>query len=98
MAGGGEEVHELTTSAFCALRLALSTNFNHSPERASRPFDRDRDGFVISGGGGIVILETLERARARGAHIHGEIIGYAANCDAFDMYIPSQRETALRHA
>ncbi|MEM1399475.1 MAG: beta-ketoacyl synthase N-terminal-like domain-containing protein, partial [Pseudomonadota bacterium] len=86
--GGGEEVNELITGSFQALRLALSTNFNDRPETASRPYDKDRDGFVISGGAGILVLETLESAQARGAKIHGEIIGYSANSDPYDLVLP----------
>jgi 3-oxoacyl-[acyl-carrier-protein] synthase-1 len=68
---------------------ALSSSFNDTPDKASRPFDRDRDGFVISAGGGIVILEELEHALNRGAKIYGEIIGYAATSDGEDMVSPS---------
>lgn len=67
IAGGGEEVHPLIASAFQALRFALSTKYNDRPERASRPYDIARDGFVVSGGAGIVVLETLDHALARGA-------------------------------
>jgi 3-oxoacyl-[acyl-carrier-protein] synthase-1 len=67
----------------------MSSNFNDTPQRASRAYDRDRDGFVIAGGAGIVVLEEYERAKARGAKIYGEIIGYAANSDGFDMVAPS---------
>lgn len=88
VAGGGEDVSELITAAFQGLRLALSTRFNESPSRASRPYDADRDGFVVSGGGGIVTLEELESARRRRAEIYGEIVGYAANSDAFDLVLP----------
>jgi len=88
VAGGGEDVNEQTTAAFCAMRLALSTHYNDTPERASRPYDKDRDGFVISGGGGIVTLETLEEAQARGAKIYAEIIGYGANSDGHDLIFP----------
>jgi 3-oxoacyl-[acyl-carrier-protein] synthase-1 len=88
VAGGGEDVSELITAAFQGLRLALSTRYNDAPTRASRPYDADRDGFVISGGAGIVTLEELEQARHRGARIFGEIIGYAANSDGFDLVLP----------
>ena len=68
---------------------ALSTKYNDSPETASRPFDTTRDGFVIAGGGGICVLEELEHAKARGAKIYGELVGYAANSDGYDMVAPS---------
>jgi 3-oxoacyl-[acyl-carrier-protein] synthase-1 len=88
VAGGAEEVSELATGAFCAMRLALSTGYNDQPKRASRPFDSKRDGFVISGGGGIVVLEELETARARGARARAEILGFSANSDGYDMIHP----------
>ena len=91
IAGGGEDVSELITAAFQALRLALSTRHNDAPARASRPFDADRDGFVISGGGGIVVVEELEAARRRGARIRAEILGYGANSDGFDLVLPEPR-------
>ena len=68
---------------------ALSSKFNDQPERASRPFDANRDGFVIAGGGGVVVLEEMERARARGAKIYGELVGYGATSDGADMVAPS---------
>lgn len=68
---------------------ALSTKYNDSPETASRAFDVTRDGFVIAGGGGIVVLEELEHAKARGAKIYGEVVGYGANSDGYDMVAPS---------
>ena len=88
LAGGGEDVSELVTASFQALRLALSTRFNETPTKASRPYDADRDGFVIGGGGGIVVLEELERARARGARIRAEIIGFGATSDGYDAVLP----------
>jgi 3-oxoacyl-[acyl-carrier-protein] synthase-1 len=88
ISGGGEDLAELISAAFQGLRLALSTRYNNTPARASRPFDADRDGFVISGGGGIVVLEDLELAKRRGARIRAEIIGYAANSDGFDLVLP----------
>ena len=88
VAGGGEDVSELVTASFQALRLALSTRYNETPTRASRPYDADRDGFVIGGGGGIVVLEELERARARGARIRAEIIGFGATSDGYDAVLP----------
>jgi len=87
-AGGTEELDWSLSNLFDAMG-AMSTHFNDTPQRASRAYDRDRDGFVIAGGAGIVVLEEYERARARGAKIYGEIIGYAANSDGFDMVAPS---------
>ena len=87
-AGGGEELHWSLTVLFDAMG-ALSSKYNDAPERASRPYDADRDGFVISGGGGAVVLEELEHARARGAHIYGEVVGYGATSDGADMVAPS---------
>lgn len=86
--GGCEEVNELITGSFETLRMALSTKFNDNPDTASRPYDKDRDGFVISGGAGVVTLETLDSAKSRGARIYGEIKGYAANSDPFDIVLP----------
>jgi len=86
--GGGEDNAELVAAAFQGLRLALSTHYNDTPTKASRPFDAKRDGFVISGGGGIVVLEDLEQALARGARVRAEVIGYAANSDGFDLVLP----------
>lgn len=68
---------------------ALSTSYNDNPATASRAFDKTRDGFVIAGGGGIIILEELEHAKKRGAKIYGELVGYAANSDGYDMVAPS---------
>jgi 3-oxoacyl-[acyl-carrier-protein] synthase-1 len=87
-AGGGEEVHWTMTVLFDAMG-ALSSQYNDRPEIASRPYDADRDGFVISGGGGVLVLEELEHAKARGAKIYGELIGYGATSDGFDMVQPS---------
>ena len=87
-AGGCEEL-DWTLSALFDAMGAMSSGFNDEPTRASRPYDLDRDGFVIAGGAGMVVLEDLERARARGAPIHGEIVGYAANSDGHDMVAPS---------
>ncbi|HEY3697392.1 beta-ketoacyl-ACP synthase I [Phenylobacterium sp.] len=87
-AGGVEELDWTLSVLFDAMG-AMSSNFNDRPAVASRAYDRDRDGFVIAGGGAILVLEELERARARGAKIYGEIIGYAANSDGFDMVAPS---------
>jgi 3-oxoacyl-[acyl-carrier-protein] synthase I len=87
-AGGVEELDWTLSVLFDAMG-AMSSNFNDRPTTASRAYDRDRDGFVIAGGAGIVVLEELEHARARGAKIYGEIIGYAANSDGYDMVAPS---------
>ncbi|HHN67439.1 MAG TPA: beta-ketoacyl-ACP synthase I [Thermopetrobacter sp.] len=87
-AGGGEELDWLLSVIFDAMG-AMSAKFNDSPEKASRAFDRDRDGFVIAGGGGMLVLEELEHARARGAKIYCELIGYGATSDGFDMVQPS---------
>ncbi|MDX1519514.1 MAG: beta-ketoacyl synthase N-terminal-like domain-containing protein, partial [Gammaproteobacteria bacterium] len=93
-AGGGEEVHWTDTLLFDGMG-ALSSKYNDTPETASRPFDAERDGFVISGGGGIVVLEERDHALARGAKIYAEIVGYGATSDGFDMVKPSG-EGALR--
>ncbi|ABV86931.1 Beta-ketoacyl synthase [Shewanella pealeana ATCC 700345] len=87
-AGGAEEVDWTLTMGFDAMG-ALSTKFNDDPTKASRTYDADRDGFVISGGGGIVVVEELEHALARGAKIYAEIIGYGASSDGYDMVAPS---------
>ncbi|MCY4591470.1 MAG: beta-ketoacyl-ACP synthase I [Alphaproteobacteria bacterium] len=87
-AGGGEELHWTLTVLFDAMG-ALSSRFNDTPEVASRAYDVDRDGFVISGGGGVVVLEERERALARGAPVYAEIVGYGATSDGVDMVQPS---------
>jgi 3-oxoacyl-[acyl-carrier-protein] synthase-1 len=87
-AGGTEELDWTLSVLFDAMG-AMSSKFNDRPETASRAYDADRDGFVIAGGAGIVVLEEYERAKARGAKIYGEIVGYAANSDGFDMVAPS---------
>jgi 3-oxoacyl-[acyl-carrier-protein] synthase-1 len=87
-AGGCEELDWTLSNLFDAMG-AMSSNFNDRPSVASRAYDRDRDGFVIAGGAGVVVLEELEHARARGAKIYGEITGYAANSDGYDMVAPS---------
>lgn len=87
-AGGGEELHWTQTLMFDAMG-ALSSSYNETPAKASRPYDAERDGFVISGGGGIVVLEELETARRRGAKIYGELVGYGATADGYDMVQPS---------
>jgi 3-oxoacyl-[acyl-carrier-protein] synthase-1 len=93
-AGGGEELDWTLSVLFDAMG-AMSSKYNDTPEIASRPYDIDRDGFVIAGGGGMVVLEELEHAKARGAKIYGEIVGHSANSDGFDMVAPSG-EGAIR--
>lgn len=87
-AGGGEEEHWSMSSLFDAMG-ALSTKYNDTPEKASRAYDADRDGFVIAGGGGVIVLEEYEHAKARGAKIYAELTGYAATSDGYDMVAPS---------
>ena len=87
-AGGGEELHWTLTLMFDAMG-ALSSKYNAAPTTASRPYDAARDGFVIAGGGGMVVLEELEHARKRGARIYAEIVGYGATSDGYDMVQPS---------
>lgn len=87
-AGGGEEIHWAMTCQFDAMG-ALSTKFNDIPHAASRPYDADRDGFVIAGGGGILVLEEYEHAKARGAKIVAELLGYGVTSDGADMVAPS---------
>jgi len=87
-AGGGEELHWTLSVLFDAMG-ALSSKYNDEPTRASRAFDKDRDGFVIAGGGGVVVLEELEHAKARGARIYCELTGYGATSDGYDMVQPS---------
>lgn len=88
LAGGGEELHWTLSVLFDAMG-ALSSKYNDTPGKASRAYDANRDGFVISGGGGVLILEELEHAKARGAKIYGEIVGYGATSDGADMVAPS---------
>ncbi|WP_018415459.1 beta-ketoacyl-ACP synthase I [Teredinibacter turnerae] len=87
-AGGGEEEHWTLTGLFDAMG-ALSTKYNDTPETASRPYDATRDGFVIAGGGGCMVIESLDHALARGATIYGELVGYGATSDGYDMVAPS---------
>ena len=87
-AGGSDEEHWTQTAMFDAMG-ALSTHFNDQPARASRPYDKNRDGFVVANGAGLVVVEELERAKKRGARIYGEIVGYGATADGVDMVSPS---------
>ena len=87
-AGGGEELHWSMSVLFDAMG-ALSSKYNDTPETASRPYDATRDGFVISGGGGVLVIEELEHAKARGAKIYAELVGYGATSDGYDMVQPS---------
>ncbi|HEY9120345.1 MAG TPA: beta-ketoacyl-ACP synthase I [Marinobacter sp.] len=93
-AGGGEDIHWTLSLMFDAMG-ALSTKYNDTPGKASRTYDRDRDGFVISGGGGVLVLEALEHAEARGANILAELVGFGATSDGADMVAPSG-EGAIR--
>ena len=93
-AGGGEELHWTMSALFDAMG-ALSTQYNDTPQRASRAYDADRDGFVIAGGGGMLVLESLAHATARGAPILAELVGYGATSDGYDMVAPSG-EGAIR--
>lgn len=98
-AGGGEELDWTLSCLFDAMG-AMSSKYNDTPEQASRPYDVSRDGFIIAGGGGVVVLEELEHARARGAKIYAEITGYGATSDGYDMVAPSGEggERAMRVA
>ncbi|PPD32704.1 MAG: beta-ketoacyl-[acyl-carrier-protein] synthase I [Methylomonas sp.] len=87
-AGGGEELHWTMSVLFDAMG-ALSSKYNDAPATASRPYDETRDGFVISGGGGVLVIEELEHAKARGAKIYAELVGYGATSDGYDMVQPS---------
>jgi 3-oxoacyl-[acyl-carrier-protein] synthase-1 len=87
-AGGCEEL-DWTLSALFDAMGAMSSKFNDTPERASRAYDKERDGFVIAGGAGVLVLEEMERAQSRGAKIYGELVGYGATSDGFDMVAPS---------
>jgi|TARA_B100000678_G_scaffold240459_1_gene211164 3-oxoacyl-[acyl-carrier-protein] synthase-1 len=87
-AGGGEELDWALSAMFDAM-TALTSKYNDTPETASRPYDKTRDGFIIAGGAGVLILEELEHAKARGAKIYAELTGYGATSDGFDMVAPS---------
>jgi len=93
-AGGGEELHWSLSCLFDAMG-ALSSKYNDTPDKASRAYDANRDGFVIAGGGGMLVIEELEHAKARGAKIYAELVGYGATSDGYDMVAPSG-EGALR--
>src|SRR3954462_7866167 len=93
-AGGGEELDWTLSVLFDAMG-AMSSHFNDTPQRASRAYDKNRDGFVIAGGGGSLVLEELEHAKARGAKIYAELVGYGATSDGYDMVAPSG-EGAMR--
>ena len=87
-AGGGEEIHWAMSAMFDAM-TALSSKYNETPETASRPYDKSRDGFVIAGGAGVIVLEEFEHAKTRGAKIYAELTGYGATSDGYDMVAPS---------
>jgi len=93
-AGGSDELHWALTAMFDAM-TALSSKYNETPENASRAYDKSRDGFVIAGGGGVLVLEEFEHAKARGAKIYAELTGYGATSDGYDMVAPSG-EGAIR--
>ncbi len=88
LVGGAEEVNEIVAAAFCALRAGLSSRYNEEPQAASRPFDRDRDGFVLSGGAGILVLESERHASARHAAALAEVLGFGSNSTAYDPVLP----------
>ena len=90
LAGGAESpINRLSMAGFAACK-ALSTNFNDQPQKASRPYDKDRDGFVMGEGSGVMVLEALDHALARGAHIYGEVVGYGMSGDAYHITSPSE--------
>jgi 3-oxoacyl-[acyl-carrier-protein] synthase-1 len=93
VAGGGEEIHPLITAGFQALRYALASKYNDRAAEASRPYDIDRDGFVVGGGAGIVVLEPLEDVLRRGGRVRAEIVGFGTSSDGFDMVMPEPTGT-----
>ena len=93
-AGGSEEIHWAMTAMFDAM-TALSSKYNDTPKSASRAYDKTRDGFVIAGGAGVLVLEEYEHAKARGAKIYAELTGYGATSDGYDMVAPSVSYTHL---
>jgi 3-oxoacyl-[acyl-carrier-protein] synthase II len=98
LAGGSEAaITELGYAGFCSMK-AMSTSYNDTPQTASRPFDKSRDGFIMGEGSGILVLETLEHAKARGATIYCEISGYSATCDAYHITSPDPEGKALGKA
>lgn len=98
LAGGSEAaITALGYAGFCAMK-AMATAYNATPERASRPFEKNRDGFVMGEGAGVLMLETLEHAQARGAKIYVELVGYGASCDAFHITSPDETGAGLAHA
>lgn len=95
LAGGSEAaITQLGYAGFCAMK-AMSTSYNDTPERASRPFDKGRDGFIMGEGAGVLLLETLEHAKARGAKIYCEVVGYSATCDAYHITSPDPEGKGL---
>jgi 3-oxoacyl-[acyl-carrier-protein] synthase I len=93
IAGGGEEVHPLITAGFQALRYALASKYNDRASQASRPYDMDRDGFVVGGGAGVVVLEAMDDVTRRGRRARAEIIGFGTSSDGFDMVMPEPTGT-----
>ena len=90
MFAGGQEELDWTLSVLFDAMGAMSSKYNDTPARASRAYDANRDGFVIAGGAGVLVLEEYQRAKARGAKIYAEVVGYGATSDGYDMVAPSQ--------